>query len=148
MTDATPRLVTIDASILTLRRLPKKTRRPAHGGAPRPENLRAGWRKTAKYTAEEEFFILTHLTAWPRATIARHLGRTERQIRDWCWRRGQHPRNQDLLTSGEAANVSGRSQQWLTELARSGRIRARREPGGRWWLFDPCGLPGAKEVRR
>jgi hypothetical protein len=97
------------------------------------------------YTFDEEALIVSRLTCWTRPTIARHLGRTPRAIRGWCWRHGQNPRNQHLLTSGQAAKITGLSQQWLTEMARAGRIKARREPGGRWWLFSPAALERIKE---
>jgi hypothetical protein len=131
-------------SILPMRPRARKLRivRGCSPDDPRLANLAHGWRRNRKYTLDEECFILSHLTSWRRETIARHLGRTVRQIRDWCWRTGQNPRNQELLTSGQAARELGCSCQWLTQLAREGRIKARREPGGRWWLFDPRDLAG------
>jgi len=36
-----------------------------------------------------------------------------------------------------AAKLMGVTPQWITSLARRGKIKARRVPGGRWWLFDP-----------
>lgn len=140
MRDVVPRSGTVDPAILPARVIPQREPRHTRTGrrGPWDAKLRAGWGPTKRrYTLDEEAFILAHLTCWSRAAIARHLGRTPRQIKDWCWRTGQHPRNQHLLTSGEAARLAGVSQQWLTELARADRIKARREPGGRWWLFDP-----------
>lgn len=51
------------------------------------------------------------------------------------------PTRQDWVTSTVAAELTGLSAQWLTQMARAGSVRARRVPGGRWWLFDMEALP-------
>lgn len=87
-------------------------------------------------TPEQRQFVVMNLTSMPRTEIARQVGRSVSSVRHWCSRHNQSPRNQHLLTSGQAARSYGCSPQWLTELARLRRIPARREPGGRWWLFS------------
>lgn len=71
------------------------------------------------------------------ATLARHLGRSPKAVEQWCWRHGCFPTRGSWYTSGEAARRTGLSPQWLTALCRERRIRARRVPGGRWWLIAP-----------
>lgn len=85
-------------------------------------------------------FIHENLTKLTIGQIAEQLGRSPRSVKGWCWRHGQSSRNQDQLTSGDAARMLGVSCQYLTSLARTGRLKAHREPGGRWWLFDPDAL--------
>jgi excisionase family DNA binding protein len=89
-----------------------------------------------RYSVEQECLIVDHITLWRKETIARRLGKSRSAVRAWCWRHGINARSRHLMTSGQAAKYVNRSCQWLTELARSGRIKARREPGGRWWLFS------------
>jgi len=94
--------------------------------------------KTTRWPEDQVEFVLANLTRMTIPEIAAALGRSPSAVKTWCWRHGHSSRNQDLLTSGDAARLFGVSCQWLTELARTKRLRkARREPGGRWWLFDP-----------
>lgn len=89
-----------------------------------------------RWTADDEWVVISRLTRWRVETIARHLGRTPKAVRRWMERTGQYPQTQDLVTSGVAAEVTGRSPGHLRRLARTGRVRARRVPDGRHWLFD------------
>lgn len=98
-------------------------------------------RRGRPWTREEEQFACDHLTTRTREWIAEQLGRTPRGVQQRLCRIHQHARNQDWLSSGAAAEASGYSQQHLSALARRGRLRARRVPGSRDWLFDPEGLP-------
>lgn len=66
----------------------------------RPAILRAAPRR---FTEAEETFIVDRLTSMTPAAIGRRLGRTEKSIRQWMWRRRQAPTRQDLLTSSQAA---------------------------------------------
>lgn len=92
-----------------------------------------------RWTAEEFEFAVSHCTVWSRAAIARHIGRTAIAVRQKLWQHHQAPSKQDLLTSGQLAARMGISQQWLTRLARRGKLKARRIPRGRWWLFPHPG---------
>lgn len=98
-------------------------------------------RRGQPWTVAEAEEVVRRLTTWRLATIARRLGRSEKGVRHWLWRHRQAPTLQDLVTSGLAAELSGYTPQHLTALARAGRVRARRVPGGRWWLFEPTTLP-------
>lgn len=73
------------------------------------------------------------------AEIARRLGIAPRTIENWRWRLGiWHTRRTSWYTTGEAARVTGLSPQWLSRLARTGRIQARQRGGRRhWWLIAP-----------
>lgn len=103
---------------------------------------RTRWQGTGKrrFTADEEQFISDRLPIWTLDAIARHLGRTRQSVERYCWRKHHAATTQDLVTSGQAAALTGRSPQRITALARQGKIRARRKPGGRWWLIDPATL--------
>lgn len=101
-----------------------------------------GSRWMRRWTPEEEQRAVDLLTTKTKAEIGQELGRSRRAVEQHLCRIHQHARNQDLLTSGQAAEACGLSAQYLTELARAGRVKAQREPGGRWWLFDPEGLEG------
>jgi len=96
--------------------------------------------RDTSYSIEQERIVVDHITVWRKNTIARKLGKSVSAVRAWCNAHGISPRKRHLLTSGQAARMVGCSCQWLTELARAGRLKARREPGGRWWLFDPRNL--------
>lgn len=74
--------------------------------------------------------------------IGRKLGRSAHAVYRRSARLGVWPTKQDWVTSSVAAEIAGVSQQWLTSLARRGRVRARRVPGGKWWLFDLEALGG------
>lgn len=88
--------------------------------------------------------VHTHTTA----EIAGLLGRTEKAVWQkqnklgiWASTEGRY------LTSGKAARLARMTPQGLTKLARAGKLkRARRKPGGRWWLFDAeeCRALGAR----
>lgn len=71
--------------------------------------------------------------------IARRLGLAERSVENWRWRLGiYHTRQSGWYTTGEAARVTGLSQQRLSHLARTSRIRARQRGGRRhWWVIAP-----------
>ena len=88
-----------------------------------------------RWTADEFEFAVSHCTVWSLSAIARHLGRSAVAVQRKLWYHRQAPTRQDLLTSGQLAAQLGCSQQWLTRLARQKRIKARRVPKGRWWLF-------------
>ena len=68
-------------------------------------------------------------------TIGRKLGRSEGAIVKRCRKLGIAVTKDGVVTSGVAAQITGLSPQYLTRLARQGRIPARRVPGGRWWCF-------------
>ena len=78
------------------------------------------------------------------AAIGRKFGRSAYAVYQRSRRLGVWPTREDWVTSGVAAQITGFSQQWLSKLARIGKVRARRVPGGRWWLFDPRQLTTCK----
>lgn len=89
------------------------------------------------WTADEEFILILRRENWKVETIARKLGRTPKAVlmkarKLNCW-----PTNGELMTSGEAAKISGYTQQWCVKLAKKKKVKAKRTPGGRWWLFSP-----------
>lgn len=98
-----------------------------------------------RYTPEESEFVIARLPYWTLGAIAAHLGRTTESVQKWCWRNHQSATRQHLVTSGQAAELTGWSQQWITSLCRRGQIRAHKKPGGRWWLIDPDQLPRCPE---
>ena len=90
-----------------------------------------------RWTFEEDAILGLQRTTRTCAAIGRKLGRSAcavycRARRIGCW-----PTTCDLITSTMAAKLMGVTPQWITSLARRGKIKARRVPGGRWWLFDP-----------
>lgn len=93
------------------------------------------------WSVDEAHFVSARIRLWTVGAIARHLGRSERAVRHWCERNRVAPTRDEWVTSGIAAELTGLSPQALTKAARAGRVRARRVPGGRWWLFDPASLP-------
>lgn len=98
-----------------------------------------------RWTYDEEDFACQRLHIWTPEAIARRLGRTPAAVARWLYTWRQGPTRQTWLTSGQAAKLAGCTQQWLTRLAKAGRARARRVPGGRWWLFDPAWIREHKE---
>lgn len=81
------------------------------------------------------------------AEMAALLGRSELAVRKRCARLRLCPTREGGLTSTQAAKIAGYSPQWLTHLARTGQVKARRVPGGRWWLFPVEGLPVREGAR-
>lgn len=94
-----------------------------------------------RWTETEAFTVEALVHEWTDERLARRLGRTAKAVRQWRERNGVYPTQYGWLRSGEAAVETGMTAQGLTRAAREGRISARRVPGGRWWLFDPDGLP-------
>lgn len=90
-----------------------------------------------RWSAEEDFILILRRQAWRPETIARKLGRSVKAIENRSRRTGCWPTKGDLMTSGEAAKISGWSQQWCIKLAKREKFKAKRVPGGRWWLIDP-----------
>lgn len=105
-----------------------------------------------RWTASEECAVVIRIGRQSIPAIARRLGRTERAVRHWCDDHHVCATRDEWVTSGVAAKLTGYTPQGLTKMARSGRIRAHRIPGGRWWLFSPDTLPvkhqGASSDRR
>ncbi len=93
------------------------------------------------WTLEDEYFLISHLTIWTDAAIARHLGRTEEAVKRYRWRLKQHCFNQDVIPSGLASELTGLSPQRLTAMARQKKIKARKKPGSHHWMFYPDSLP-------
>lgn len=100
-----------------------------------------GMRAHRRWTEEEDQFLSDHLHYWSRGAIGRHLGRTAKAVEQRMARARLFPTRLHLLTSGEMSRLTGLSPQHLTALARVKHIRARRVPGGRWWLFSQEGRP-------
>lgn len=94
-----------------------------------------------RWSAAEGVYVTTWLPYRTVPAIARALGRSEKGVRRWCERHGHSATTELLMTSGRAARIAGVSPQRLTALARQGRVRARRVPGGRWWLWRVEDLP-------
>lgn len=93
-------------------------------------------RSASRYPIEREMLIVHHLGLWRLSVIADRAGVSEGALKSWLWHHGLSARKR-WLTSGRAAKLLGVSCQWLTELTRDGAVRGHREPGGRWWLYDP-----------
>ena len=91
--------------------------------------------------------MVDHLSVWTIDAIAKRLGRTRKSVVQWCQRNGQYPTRQQWVTSGQAAELTGWSPQWIVRLVKAGKLRGRRVPGGRWWLIDPDSLPRRPEWR-
>lgn len=89
------------------------------------------------WTLEEVDYVKDNISLMRRSSIAMKLGRTEKAVARWCEKARICPTHDTWITSGWAAEMSGVSPQYLTRLAREGRIKARRVPGGRWWLYSP-----------
>lgn len=98
------------------------------------------------WTRQEAVFVTTWLPYRTVPAIAAALGRTEKAVRRWCERHGHYATTELLMRSGRAARLAGCTPQRLTALARAGRIRARRVPGGRWWLFAVADLPDQRST--
>ncbi len=80
-------------------------------------------------------FIARYVGRRTVAWIAGRLGLAEATVWNLIYAEGLSPtQRDDLLTSGQAAEVLGVSQQWVTTLIRRGELHGRRNPGGRWWL--------------
>lgn len=92
-------------------------------------------RHGSPWTLAEDFALMGMIGTMRPATIARRLGRSERAVIRRCNRLHLAASKDGVVTSGVAAQLTGLSPQYLTRLARQGRIPARRMPGGRWWLF-------------
>jgi len=88
------------------------------------------------WTMSEDAFLIGRRETWTIGAIAKALGRTpkaayRRAQRQRCW-----PTRGSALTSGQAAELLGVTQQTMSKRARLGIVKARRVPGGSWWLFD------------
>lgn len=106
-------------------------------GVANPDQLS---RRGRRWTDDEIQFLSDYLLVMRPETLARKLGRTLRGVRQACNNRRLAPTTQELVTSGAAAEMTGYTRQYLTQLARARRLRAQRVPGSRWWLFDPADL--------
>ena len=89
-----------------------------------------------RWTLASDFALMSMIGTMRAETIARRMGRTRWAILRRCQRLGLSASKDSVVTSGIAARLTGLSPQYLTRLARQGRIAARRLPGGRWWLFS------------
>jgi hypothetical protein len=108
--------------------------------------------------------IETYAGLWSYEAIGRRVGLSARAVENYS--RKLHVRATEYKgwwTSGAAAEYMGKSQQWLTSLARRGLVRARRNASyyrGRrrrqaryrnnskgWWMFDPDDLRRLKSAR-
>jgi len=95
-----------------------------------------------RWRPDEEAFVRAAIAYMTVPTIAARLGRTPKAVLRWMERHRVFPtRTGDYVTSGVASRLTGLKPQTLTALARAGRVRARRVPGGRWWMFDTEELP-------
>jgi len=102
-----------------------------------------------RWSEAERRLLLDYLGQWSRAALARRLGRSEAAVRNYCQRTGLAPTRQLWVTSGVAAALTGYTPQYLTRLARAGRVVARpnrtplegRRTRRRWWLFRASTLP-------
>jgi len=101
-----------------------------------------------KWTAEEDFILILYRQTWTNKTIAKKIGRSIKAVENRSRRISCWPTTGDLMTSGEAAKMSGWSQQYCTMLAREKKVKAKRVPGGRWWLFDPVQFQNYLTKRR
>jgi len=90
----------------------------------------------APWTLANDFALMSMIGTMRAETIARRMGRTRWAILRRCQRLGLSASKDGVVTSGIASQLTGLSPQYLTRLARQGRIAARRLPGGRWWLFS------------
>lgn len=89
------------------------------------------------WTEDEDHYVGVNRARLRLETIAAKIGRSPHAV----YQRRYAPTRDEYLTSGMAAMETGYSAQWLTALARQGRTRAHRVPGGRWWLFKRETLP-------
>lgn len=101
-----------------------------HDSVPLCPNAGAPWTQAA------DFALMGMVGTMRAETIARRMGRSRWAIIRRCQRLGLSASKDGVVTSGVAAQLSGLSPQYLTRLARQGRIAARRFPGGRRWLFS------------
>lgn len=97
------------------------------------------------YTTEEREYIFNRLTSWGEDAIAKHLDRSVRSVQKQKVKYHQHALNQELVPSGVASQVTGYTPQGLTKMAREGRLKARRKPKSKWWLFYPPELENLKK---
>lgn len=93
-----------------------------------------------RWTWAEDATLTLNVQRQSVETLARRLGRSPRAVRKRFRRLNLAPTRDEWLTSTQAAAVMGCTPQWVTHLARQGRIRARRVPGGAWWLIDCEGV--------
>jgi len=105
-------------------------------------------RANKRWSSAEQYLLLRHVGIWTPRRIAQALGRTEKGVGQYCQQHGIWPCKQRWLTSGAASLRCGLSPQYLTQLARAGRQKAHRNPGGRWWLFDTAAVQALAERRR
>jgi excisionase family DNA binding protein len=88
-----------------------------------------------KWSADEDFCLILWRSIYKPETIAKRLGRTVYGV-EWrskklkCW-----PTKDDLLTTGQASELTGYCTEWLARMAKTGKIKSRKVPGGKWWLF-------------
>lgn len=113
-------------------------------------NVATDWetnRRARRWSEEEIQLVSDWMLMRTPAEIARRLGRSLRAVEQICVKHHLYATRQHYVTSREAARITGLSQQWLTELVRTKRLRAIRIRGGRWWLFNPKTLQRFKQQR-
>lgn len=78
------------------------------------------------------------------AWLAKQLELSPRSVQNWIWK--LHFRKTDhrgWYTTGQAAQVTGYSPQWMSQCCREGKLRCRRPPRSlrhpnySWWLVAP-----------
>ncbi len=102
----------------------------------RPSALPAGLRPPTAYRQAQVDCISRYIGFRRPEWIGKRLRISARRVVNICAQEGIGPTcRTDLLTTGHVADILGCSQQWVAALCRSGRMRAWRNPGGRWWLI-------------
>jgi excisionase family DNA binding protein len=100
--------------------------RPDHAPSPKP----------TPYRQNQVDVIARYVGYRTPEWIAKRLGISARRVRNLIWQEGLCPTQRDeLLTTGEAAEILGYTQQWVLRLVKAGKLRGHRNPGGRWMLI-------------
>lgn len=88
-------------------------------------------------------FIARYAGRRTPAWIGRCLGMTEKAVRRFMQRHGVCPTTRDdLLLSGDVADLLGCTQQWVVRLIKAGKLRGWRNPGGNL-VVNTAGRSGA-----
>jgi excisionase family DNA binding protein len=89
-----------------------------------------------RWTYGEEFSLILLRTSYRIETIAKRLERSYWAVYQKSRKLGCWPTKCEFLTSGQAAEMTGYTQQWIVKLVKQKKVKAHRVPGGKWWLID------------
>lgn len=90
-----------------------------------------------RWSPAEECYVIVNRRRLRLATIARHLGRSEKALLRWCERNDCWPHTQSWYLTHEAELVTRLPDWRIREMTRRGLIRSRRVPGSHWRLLHP-----------